>query len=89
MMLGNIDQKNENSSQAKHQGRALLLFLDHNFKGYKTSKWFQRETSVQVTGRRVNSTNKNNTIRDKAKALIIQLQDDHGKENFIIFMEQK
>eukprot|EP00957_Ditylum_brightwellii_P175863 13391454-Ditylum_brightwellii.AAC.1 len=42
------NEPNTSSNKSKHQGGSPLPYLDHIFKSYHTTKWYQWELNIQM-----------------------------------------
>eukprot|EP00957_Ditylum_brightwellii_P124572 9494243-Ditylum_brightwellii.AAC.1 len=88
-MSGNCNEPNTGSNRQKQQGGSLLTFLDHNFKAYRTTEWYQWELNVQILAKGATQLNAANNIGTKAKVLLIKLLVVHGKDNINVFTKTK
>eukprot|EP00957_Ditylum_brightwellii_P206577 15349073-Ditylum_brightwellii.AAC.1 len=75
------NQPNTGSNKLKQQGGYLLPFLDHNFKAYYTTEWYQWELTIQMFAKHATQLNTANGIGMKTRALLIKLLTVHGKDS--------
>eukprot|EP00957_Ditylum_brightwellii_P017888 1347241-Ditylum_brightwellii.AAC.1 len=57
------NEPSTSSNKPKQQGGSLLSFLDHNFKAYHTTEWYQWELNIQMLAKgttQLNTANNNN-----------------------------
>eukprot|EP00957_Ditylum_brightwellii_P203875 15336620-Ditylum_brightwellii.AAC.1 len=88
-MNGNGNEPNTGSNKSKQQGGSLLLFLDHDFKAYYTTEWYQWELNVQMLVKGATQLNTANDIGTKIKSLLIKLLAVHDKDNINIFAKTR
>eukprot|EP00957_Ditylum_brightwellii_P100704 7674162-Ditylum_brightwellii.AAC.1 len=72
-MSGDVNEPNTISNKPKQQGGSLLPFLDHDFKAYHTTEWYQWEPNVQMLAKGATQLNAANDVGTKMKALLIKL----------------
>eukprot|EP00957_Ditylum_brightwellii_P174271 13267933-Ditylum_brightwellii.AAC.1 len=72
-MGGDGNEPNSSSNQHKQQGGSLLPFLDHDFKAYHITEWYQWELNVQMLAKGATQLNAATDIGTKAKVLLIKL----------------
>eukprot|EP00957_Ditylum_brightwellii_P007545 570832-Ditylum_brightwellii.AAC.1 len=82
---GNVPSSNH--SPPKQQGWTPLSFLDHDFKSYCNTEWYQWELNVQLKATGATQLNSANTVGPKIKAFLVELFAMHGKENVNVFSE--
>eukprot|EP00957_Ditylum_brightwellii_P162033 12336001-Ditylum_brightwellii.AAC.1 len=89
-MSGDGNEPNTSNECPKQQGGSSLLFLDHDFKAYHTTEWYQWELSVQMLAKGATQLNAANDMGTKTKALLIKPIAMHGKDNIkMSLMKQK
>eukprot|EP00957_Ditylum_brightwellii_P004710 358253-Ditylum_brightwellii.AAC.1 len=88
-MSGDDNEPSTGRDHPKQQGDSLLPFLDHDFKTYHTTEWYQWELNVQMLAKGATQLNVANDMGTKAKALLIKLLAVHGKDNINVFAETK
>eukprot|EP00957_Ditylum_brightwellii_P145349 11069421-Ditylum_brightwellii.AAC.1 len=88
-MSGDGNEPNTNSNKPKQQGGSLLPFLDHDFKAYHTTEWYQWKLNVQMLVKGTTQLNAANNIGTELKALLIKLLTVHDKDNINGFLETK
>eukprot|EP00957_Ditylum_brightwellii_P067462 5120710-Ditylum_brightwellii.AAC.1 len=71
-----------------HQNDKLLPILDPQIKGYESVELFQWEMCVQFLLHGALTKHPMSDVSDKLKSLVIKLQETHGKEKFLLFMEK-
>eukprot|EP00957_Ditylum_brightwellii_P051510 3904943-Ditylum_brightwellii.AAC.1 len=64
-MSGEGNVPNTTGKSQKQQGGDPLLFLDHDFASYHTTKWFQWELNVQLLAKGASQLNAANEIGNK------------------------
>eukprot|EP00957_Ditylum_brightwellii_P096164 7326443-Ditylum_brightwellii.AAC.1 len=67
------NEPNTSSNKPKQKGGSLLPFLDHDFKAYHTTEWYQWELNVQMLAKGATQLNAANDIGTKTKAFLIKL----------------
>eukprot|EP00957_Ditylum_brightwellii_P082626 6282189-Ditylum_brightwellii.AAC.1 len=72
------NEPNAGSNNSKYQGGSLLPFLDHDFKAYHPTEWYQWELNVQMLAKGATQLNTANNVGAKTKALLIKLLAVHG-----------
>eukprot|EP00957_Ditylum_brightwellii_P032421 2456764-Ditylum_brightwellii.AAC.1 len=88
-MSGDGNEPNTSSDRPKQQGGSPLPFLDHNFKAYHTTEWYQWELNVQMLAKGATQLNAANNVGTKTNALLIKLLAVHGKDNINVFAETR
>eukprot|EP00957_Ditylum_brightwellii_P166020 12640071-Ditylum_brightwellii.AAC.1 len=88
-MSRDSNEPNTSSNKPKQQGGFLFPFLDHDFKAYHTTEWYQWELNVQMLAKGATQLNAANNVGTKTKALLIKLLAVHGKDNINVFAETK
>eukprot|EP00957_Ditylum_brightwellii_P144127 10981291-Ditylum_brightwellii.AAC.1 len=83
------NEPNTGSNKPKQQGGSLLPFLDHDFKVYHTTEWYQWELIVQMLANSATKLNAANNVGTKTKALLIKLLAVHGKDNSNVFAKTR
>ena len=73
----------------KYQGGKTLPFLDHDFTGYHSTKWYQWEVNIQLLAKGATQLYLTNVIEGKVKALLIKLYTAQGKDTINIFQKTK
>eukprot|EP00957_Ditylum_brightwellii_P179459 13670918-Ditylum_brightwellii.AAC.1 len=63
--------------------------MDHDFKAYYTTEWYQWELNVQMVAKGAIQINAANSVGTKTKALPLKLLAVHGKDNINVFAETK
>eukprot|EP00957_Ditylum_brightwellii_P202090 15328529-Ditylum_brightwellii.AAC.1 len=63
--------------------------MDHDFKSYLTTEWYQWELNVQIFAKGASQLNAGKDVGTKAKALLIKLLSVHRKDNLNVFAETK
>eukprot|EP00957_Ditylum_brightwellii_P068893 5229693-Ditylum_brightwellii.AAC.1 len=76
-----------NNGPPKQQGGTPLPFLNHDFKSYHNTEWYQWELNVQLKATGAMQLNSANTVGPKIKAFLVMLFATHGKENVNVFSE--
>eukprot|EP00957_Ditylum_brightwellii_P115165 8783068-Ditylum_brightwellii.AAC.1 len=79
------NEPNTGSNRPKQQGGSPLALLDHDFKAYHTTEWYQWELNVQMLAKGATQLNAANDVGTKTKALLIKLLVMHGKGNINVF----
>eukprot|EP00957_Ditylum_brightwellii_P142052 10822761-Ditylum_brightwellii.AAC.1 len=77
------------SNRPKQQEGSLLPFLDHDFKAYHTTEWYQWELNGQMLAKGATQFNAANGVGTKTKALLIKLLSMHGKDNINVFVKTR
>eukprot|EP00957_Ditylum_brightwellii_P197910 15077133-Ditylum_brightwellii.AAC.1 len=88
-MSGVGNEPNTSSDKSKQQEGYLLPFMDHDFKAYHTTEWYQWELNVQMLAKGTTQLNAANNIGTKTNALLIKLLAVHGKDYINVFAETK
>eukprot|EP00957_Ditylum_brightwellii_P027813 2103083-Ditylum_brightwellii.AAC.1 len=88
-MSGDVNEPNTRNEHPKQQRGSLLPFLDHNFKAYHTTEWYQWELKVQMLAKGATQLTAANDVDTKTKFLLIKLLAVHGKDNINVFAETK
>eukprot|EP00957_Ditylum_brightwellii_P079643 6056117-Ditylum_brightwellii.AAC.1 len=83
------NEPNTDDKHLKQQGGSPLPFLDHDFKAYHTTEWYQWELNVQMLTKGATQLNAANNVGTKVKALLIKLLAVHCKDNLNVFAETK
>eukprot|EP00957_Ditylum_brightwellii_P199124 15178427-Ditylum_brightwellii.AAC.1 len=83
------NEPNTGDKCPKQQGDSLLPLLDHYFKAYHTTEWYQWELNIQMLAKGATQLNAANNVCTKVKALLIKLLVVHDKDNINIFPETK
>eukprot|EP00957_Ditylum_brightwellii_P160395 12210097-Ditylum_brightwellii.AAC.1 len=78
-MSGDSNVPSTNNGPPKQQRGTPLPFLDHDFKSYHNTGWYQWELSIQL---KVTGTTQLNSV-----AFLVKLFATHGKENVNVFCE--
>eukprot|EP00957_Ditylum_brightwellii_P127764 9743456-Ditylum_brightwellii.AAC.1 len=71
-----------------HQNSKLLPVLDPQIEGYDPAELYQWKMHVQFLSCGGSTKHPTSDVRDKLKSLVIKLQEAHGKEKFLLFMEK-
>eukprot|EP00957_Ditylum_brightwellii_P133356 10167567-Ditylum_brightwellii.AAC.1 len=88
-MSGDSNEPNTGSDKPKQQGGPLLPFLDHDFKAYHTTEWYQWELIVQMLAKGATQRDTANDVRIQTRALLIKLLIVHDKDNINTFAETR
>eukprot|EP00957_Ditylum_brightwellii_P006376 483287-Ditylum_brightwellii.AAC.1 len=71
------NEPNTGNKCPKQQGGSPLPFLDHDFKAYHTTEWYQWELKVQMLAQSATQLNVASNVGRKTKALLIKLLAVH------------
>eukprot|EP00957_Ditylum_brightwellii_P143200 10911019-Ditylum_brightwellii.AAC.1 len=80
-MSGDGNAPSSNNGPLKQQWGTPLPFLDHDFKSYHNTEWYQWDINVQLKATGATQLNSANTVDPKIKAFLIKLFAMHGKDN--------
>eukprot|EP00957_Ditylum_brightwellii_P008061 611564-Ditylum_brightwellii.AAC.1 len=69
-MSGDGNALSTNNGPLKQQGGTPLPFLDHDFKSYHNTEWYQWEINVQLKATGATQLNSTNTVGPKIKAFL-------------------
>eukprot|EP00957_Ditylum_brightwellii_P100641 7670996-Ditylum_brightwellii.AAC.1 len=61
-MSGDSIEPNTSSNKPKQQGGSPLPFLDHAFKAYHTTEWYQWELNIQMLAKDATLLNAANDV---------------------------
>eukprot|EP00957_Ditylum_brightwellii_P104286 7943818-Ditylum_brightwellii.AAC.1 len=88
-MSGDSNEPSTADSPTKQQRGTPLSFLDHDFKSYHNTEWYQWELNIQLKATGAIQLNSANTVGPKLKAFLVKLFATHGKENVNVFSENQ
>eukprot|EP00957_Ditylum_brightwellii_P141975 10816273-Ditylum_brightwellii.AAC.1 len=78
----------QNGVQNYQNGKRLPVLVPQ-IKGYDPVELYQLEMCVQFLSHRASTKHPMSDLRDKLKSLVIKLQEVHGREKFLLFMENE
>eukprot|EP00957_Ditylum_brightwellii_P164152 12498426-Ditylum_brightwellii.AAC.1 len=71
-----------------YQNGEPLLVLDPNVNGYESIELYQWEMCIQFCSRGASDKVPTMDVGDKIKSFIVKLQEAHGEDKFLVFIEE-